>query len=166
MFSQSCLQSKPLINSAFAGYDAQWYWIQDEEGKIIGMMVYNIDYALAIRRVNIVHISTITDEPDVNIPIINSAVDFIYSQDTSNEIRVQIYDDRSYDTPLNHKVKEILDSVGFSWKAQGRDKVTNDYRITMGIEREVENEIQHETPISIRFGTFLQLCDTVPEIQR
>ena len=126
------------------------------------MMVYNIDYALAIRRVNIVHISTITDESEVNVPIINAAVNFIYSHDTSNEIRVQIYDDRSYETPLNHKVKEILDSVGFSWKAQGRDKVTNQFRITMGIEREVENEIQPEKPISIRFGTFLQLCDTVP----
>ena len=81
------------------------------------MMVYNIDYALGIRRVNIVQISTITDEPEVNSPIINAAVKYIYSQDTSNEIRVQIYDDRSYETPLNHKVKEIFDSVGFKWKA-------------------------------------------------
>ncbi|EGR31943.1 hypothetical protein IMG5_099710, partial [Ichthyophthirius multifiliis] len=76
-----------------------------------------------VRRINILHISCI--EKSFYNSIINTLVDYIWKNDTCDDIRVNLfYQQEENKLQLNKFVKNIFDQIGFKWKQLINDTIT------------------------------------------
>ncbi|EAS03240.2 hypothetical protein TTHERM_00535760 (macronuclear) [Tetrahymena thermophila SB210] len=87
-----------------------------------------------LRRTNILHVSCI--EKSFYNSIINTLVDFIWKNDSSEEIRVNLfYQEEEGKLQLDPYVKNIFNNIGFKWKQLVNDPKTSKRSTIFGLRR-------------------------------
>lgn len=101
-----------LLLECYKGIDPCWYW-GVKSNKIVGSVVYSLDYLSSDRKLTVHHLSSI----DFGLfeKFIDAATNFLFSIDACEEIRVNLL--VPFGQELPQTVKKIYTNLKFKWKA-------------------------------------------------
>jgi hypothetical protein len=119
-----------LLLEVCKGIDCCWYWGLQRK-KILGCLIFSLDHLSTDRKLIIHHASCI--DPGLFANLMESAIKFLFEEDTSEEVRINLL--VPIGTELPRDIKKIFTSLGFKWKASADSGVAGSDLNVMGKTR-------------------------------
>ena len=150
-----------LLLETYRGIDACWYWGLHHR-KIVGALVFSLDYLSSTRIITVHHMSAV----DFSLlgQVINSATQFLFEEDSCEEIRVNLLFPLGKDIPK--EIKKLFTTLKFKWKASADSRVPGCDMNVMGRTREsVQVQSGRRTgenmPFTLRTACLIEPSDAV-----
>lgn len=122
---------KQLLKETYKGIDPCWYWGL-KQNKILGALVYSLDYMTDDRKIIVHHLSCING--DLMEQFIDSASSFLFEVDSCQEIRINMV--IPFNSELPREIKKAFNSLKFKWKASADSGIQGCEMNVMGKVRE------------------------------